>query len=347
MTPGFGFGFGFGAQGGGFGASSWVLSGAALDLDFANGRYFGVAGLPTSFLTTTRASSKTNLFPTSASGFAYSTFLSGVPSITSLGLSVEEARTNVLLNSTAPATQTTASLGTGTYTLWVNGSGSATSSAGSATITGAGAATNGTPNVFVVTVAGTVTITVSGSLNAFQCELGVFGTSLIVTAGATGTRASDIITLTSPPAFGASYSMFGKGTPQASGASVVLAQNPISISDGSNNNRFVARRSGSPFGEHLVLATGGVANVNADMTTAAWSNASGKIAFAGAAGDQKAAFNGALDTNSYASAMPVGANAVNIGTAGTGDGWWNGFVERVALWPTTRISNAVLQSITT
>jgi hypothetical protein len=175
------------------GVPSWALAGSAIDLDFANGRYFG--GTLASLLSVTRASNATDLLPSSASGYAYNTYAPNVLAISpTFGLLIFEARTNLLLNSTAPATQTTASLGTGTYTLWCNGSGSALASGGSATITGAASATNGSPNTFTVTVAGTVTVTVTGSLNAFQLEAGAFGTSFIVTAGATATRAADNVT---------------------------------------------------------------------------------------------------------------------------------------------------------
>jgi len=171
----------------------WVLPGATVDLDFANGRYFG--GTLTSLLSITRASNATDLLPSSASGYAYNTFSSNILAISpTFGLLIFEARTNLLLNSNAPATQTTASLGTGTYTLWCNGSGSVLASGGTATITGAAPATNGSPNTFTVTVAGTVTATVTGLLNAFQLESGAFGTSFIVTAGATATRAADSVT---------------------------------------------------------------------------------------------------------------------------------------------------------
>lgn len=173
------------------GPPNWVLSGAAIDLDFANGRYFGCS--PSTCLSITRASNKTNLLPSSASGFTYTTFGSNVLAITpGSGLLIEEARTNQLLNSTAPATQTTGALAATTQTLWVNGSGSAALSNGTATAC-AGTATNGTPVSFTPT-AGTCTVTVTGSLNAFQLEAGAFGTSFIVTAGAAGTRASDAIT---------------------------------------------------------------------------------------------------------------------------------------------------------
>jgi hypothetical protein len=111
-------------------------------MDFANQQYYGCS--PTGCLSISRASSGTNLLPSSASGFSYSTLGTNVLRITpTLGLLIEEPRTNQLLNSTAPATLTTGSLANGTYTLWVNGSGSATMSAGTATGCGTGTATNG------------------------------------------------------------------------------------------------------------------------------------------------------------------------------------------------------------
>ena len=76
--------------------------------------------------------------------------------------------TQYLANPTAPATQTTASLPTGTYYLDIKGSGSAVVSAGTATITGAGTATQDNYVKFVVTVAGTVIVTVTGSVLFFQ-----------------------------------------------------------------------------------------------------------------------------------------------------------------------------------
>jgi hypothetical protein len=104
-----------------------------------------------------------------------------------VGYLSEGSRVQYLGVTDTPATQTTASLGTGTYTLWVVGAGTATSSAGTATITGGGAASAGTPNVFTVTVAGTVTVTVSGALTRFQLEKGAFASTYIPNAGAAGT----------------------------------------------------------------------------------------------------------------------------------------------------------------
>jgi hypothetical protein len=168
----------------------------SIDSDYAHQRYW-VYGRgytsPYSLHSITRASQKTNLLPSSPSGFSYASFGNNVLAIDSNGISPEEARTNQLLNSTVPATQTTGALAATAQTLWVNGSGSAALSNGTATGC-AGTATQGSAVTFTPT-AGTCTVTVTGSLNFFQLEAGAFGTSGIVTAGATATRAADNVLL--------------------------------------------------------------------------------------------------------------------------------------------------------
>jgi hypothetical protein len=94
---------------------------------------------------------------------------------------LEGGATNHFGTSAVPATQTSPSLGTGTYCLWMEGAGSIAVAAGTATITGAGTASAGTPVTFTVTVAGTVTYTPTP-------------TSAAVTRGA------DALTCPNPPA---------------------------------------------------------------------------------------------------------------------------------------------------
>ena len=71
-----------------------------------------------------------------------------------------------------PANQTTASLGTGQYFLWILGGGSVSVSANSATITGAGSATEGSGVNFEVTGAGTVDVVITGECTHFQLITG-------------------------------------------------------------------------------------------------------------------------------------------------------------------------------
>ena len=130
------------------------------------------------------------------------TAVTGVPrfdhnptTVESLGLLVEEARTNLLLNSatlstqsaTVTATSTTLSFyGTGTVTL------TGVSTAGPLVGTGA---SNRVSLTFTPT-AGSLTLTVSGSVTNAQLETGAFPTSYIPTTGATVTRAADVASMT-------------------------------------------------------------------------------------------------------------------------------------------------------
>lgn len=334
------------------GAPAWVLSPngvpATVDLNFVSGLGWnnGVGGSVANFITTSRASSGANLLPTSASGYAYSTFGNNLPRITpGLGLLVEESRTNQLLNSTAPATQTTGSLGTGTYTLWVNGAGTATMSAGTGTGCGTGAATQGTPVNFTISVAGTCTVTVSGSLNAFQLELGAFGTSLIVTAGATATRAADVPTVAPTVAYGSAWTMYVSGTPYFV---PVVASTPVALdlTTGSTSNEaglLVDRTSGKI---DDLLTVGGSSKYNSTLSNTVYAPAvMFKAATALAAGTQASTVAGSTPTT-HSAASIFTPTAINIGNRVGGGQQLDGYVSRIAIWPTVALSNSALQSIT-
>jgi hypothetical protein len=307
-------------------------------MDFLNGRYFGKL---VSDLAASRASSATDLIYTDASGAAYSTYGNNVPVLSSgKGLLSFEARTNVLLNSLTPATQTTGSLGTGTYTFWVNGSGSAAVSAGTATITGAGTATNGTPVTFTVTAAGTVTVTVTGSLNAFQLENGASATSLIITTGATASRAADVITT---QYLSGIVSIFGQGRPLCP-ASYANSQTLVSVDDNSLANRIQADRvTATALGRGVYTA----ASTTGTFSTAnAWTQAASmKLICVAQASDQAVDLNG----GSVVTASQVGTptlNTIHLGCRGDGAFQFNGVIERIAAF-IARPSNSQLPTITT
>lgn len=306
------------------GIPSWVKPGASIDMDFANGRYFGCT--LTSCLSITRASQKTNLLPSSASGFTYTTFANNTLAITSgLGILIEEARTNLLLNSATPATQTTGSLGTATYTLWVNGSGSATMSAGTATGCGTGTATNGSSFSFTITIAGTCTVTVTGSLNFFQLESSNFGqgTSGIVTAGTTVTRAADIITPIGPLL---SLLKASQGTifTQTSGLSQPTANNPRVIGTVSSGNGGFMSYINYQSTLKVASFTGSTANVLLSTTNSVTPSSVVKAGFAWiSAGGRTIAANG---VTAATDAQAFGTSTANPQIGG-GDGSATEFID--------------------
>jgi hypothetical protein len=124
----------------------------------------------------------------------------------SLGLLIEESRTNLLLNSATLSTQSVTTSATA-YTLSFYGTGTVTLS-GSATA-GPLVGTNDKQRVSLTftPTAGTLTLTVSGSVRYANLEAGSFATSWISTAGASRTRAADSATVT-----GASFTAFWNAT---------------------------------------------------------------------------------------------------------------------------------------
>ena len=118
---------------------------------------------------------------------------------------VEPGRTNYLLNSDAPATQSV-SLADGDYCFWVEGSGSCALSGGPT-----GTATEGSPVTFTLSGGPTsVTFTITGTIDVFQCEQGDYPTSLIYTGAASAVRSASGIELpvSAGPALGSQYIIY-------------------------------------------------------------------------------------------------------------------------------------------
>jgi lysophospholipase L1-like esterase len=347
MRLGLGLGLGLSLSKGG-GVPSWIFAGSAIDLDFVNNRAAlnGLAaGTAASQITFVRASPATDLLPSSP-GTTYNTYASGVPRINGNGILSELGATNRLLNSTAPAMQTTASLATGSYTLWVNGTGSAVISAGSATMTGAGTSTNGTPVTINITGAGTVAVTVSGSLNAFQLESGLGGTSLIVTGGTIATRATESIKAT---VAGASLQV---GTafvsvvwpPANSGANATFVEGMASTGglsfDAASNSR-----------ANLIQWNG--ASGRGNNNSSAVDLVSGSIVNFGMSWDSTVApigYVNGLSQNMGAASTPPEldwSNTLSIGSRGAGGSLWaNTYIQRITLWYNNKKSATFLASTT-
>ena len=255
------------------------------------------------------------------------------------GFLLEPAVTNSLLNSATLATQsvtvtaaarTLSFYGTGTVVL---------SGAFSATVVGTGAFPTRTELTFTPT-AGTLTLTVTGTVQYANLELGTRPTSWIPTTGAAVTRQADVANMT-----GTNFSAWYN---QTEGVFVV-------------DCALVNPSATGAAGRVLVTSSGGTANRVTDLqyNTTSWANFNGttninapgapgnfavnKVAGAYKSGDYGICQNG-LTPVSATTALVNTPNQLAIGHLNSGNqpiGW----IRRIRYY-NTRLSNAEMQTLT-
>ena len=170
-------------------------------------------------------------------------------------------------------------------------------------------------------------------------ELGSFITSPIRTTGATVVRATDVITLNNPLSFGAATTLFGQAIGSPKNPAIVLV-----ATDGTINNRCQIHEFQN--NSHGAIVSGGTSA--SDLSSAPWlPGVRAKIAMAISDGDHALVFNGAAPvTNNPAYSAGPAFNQIAIGNSP--DHFpWDGYIERIAIWPSTRVPNAILRAITT
>ena len=266
----------------------------------------------------------------------------------SLGLLVEEARTNLLLNSATLSTQsvtvaaaanTLSFYGTGTVTL------TGVSTAGPLVGTGAN---NRVSLTFTPTV-GVLVLTVSGSVTNAQLEAGAFPTSYIPTTSATVTRAADVASIT-----GSAFSSFYNQTQgtffvDSNQASLTPASRLVSASDNTASNRVILSRGpGSSGNINTSVTNAGSAQVSALLLgTSLAAGTSNKVAAVYKAADFAGSVNGLTPVTQGTGTVPGSLTQLTIGNGeALGANPMTGTIKRLAYWG-QRLANTTLQSITT
>jgi hypothetical protein len=316
----------------------------SLDLRFADNKSLADAVTGQQLVTITRAGSGT--FTDSAG--TLQTAATDVPRFDhnpttgeSLGLLVEEARTNLLVGSAAPATQivtvtavahTLHFTGTGTITL------TGASTAGPLVGTGTGEA-NRVSLTFTPT-AGSLTLTVSGTVTNAQLEAGAFRTSYILNVSTPlgVTRSADVVSITGS-AFSSWYNAT-EGTIYHQG-STAAAGNFFSIDDSTVSNRITSYFPAAT-APAFFIATGGAtqANISSSAITAGSTFAQ---ANAYKANDFVIVTNGGTVSTDTSGSVPT-VNRMVIGANNFGTANINGTIRRLVFWPQALPSR--LQAIT-
>ena len=258
----------------------------------------------------------------------------------SLGLLVEEARTNLLLNSATLSTQsvtvtavahTLSFYGTGTITL------SGASTAGP--VTGTGVFPARTTLTFTPT-AGSLTLTVTGSVVNAQLEAGAFATSYIPTTTSAATRSADVVSITGT-AFSSWYRQ-DEGTIFARCSGGSLSNNGVSFdaNDGTTSNRHVCNWSTS----RVTTSVSNVIQSDLNLTDPSAANEVTQIAFAFKANDFGASFKGEAAVVDTSGTVPT-VDRLTIGDDANGGNILNGHIRRLTYWP-QRLPNNSLVGIT-
>lgn len=293
-----------------------------------------------SLITCSRASTKWQV----SSAGVWSSFGLNLLAQSDLGANIEEARTNLFLNSGTPATQTITVASGSTYAVSVVG-------AGSLILSGAltGTVTQGSP-VIAAASSTSLTVTTSGITGSFvnvNVELGASATSPIRTTGTSAARLAEVDTLTTPGAFGSACTLYARGTPQTP-ATYGMNSYYLSVDDGTANNRVGILRASVTGAATANDVVGGVTQTAPAAQSALSQNSSAKLAFALTAGDAAFSSNGAAVTASAPGALPVSPSIVHLGTRfdGATTSQLNGNLEEFAIWYTQRVSNAQIVAMT-
>ena len=247
----------------------------------------------------------------------------------SLGLLIEEERTNLFLFSDILISQSIASTeanccfsfyGTGTITL----SGAATGS-----LVGAGA--NERVSLVVPTTDGTITATVSGRVTNAQAEIGSFPTSYIPTSGSAVTRAPDIASIEGTN-FSSWYNQ-SEGTVFADFQTYSTStQQIIALTVGTSNstrwgvwnNQLYIAQSGGQYFSSLTPSTSPT-----------------KTTFAVASNDAIGASNGSLTAQDTTVVLPTPDNA-SIGRTAGSQQLLSGHISRLAYFPTRKTDQELI-----
>ncbi|MFV3385376.1 hypothetical protein ACNFCJ_07975, partial [Pseudomonas sp. NY15364] len=214
------------------------------------------------------------------------------------------------------------------------------SGAATGTLTGTGAG-NRVSLTFTPT-AGTLTLTVSGSVTSAMLEAGSFPTSYIPTTTAQVTRSSEVAKVTQL----APWHNVAEGTLYAE-FSYELNARPgtvASFDDGTASNRiFIAGFSSNQRLNGAVTKDGNNVSTIVLNDGVTWS---GKVAFGIQQADMAAAFNGVMGSSTnYVGALPP-VSQLSIGGGNTAAvSRVNGHIRSIRYWP-RRLSNAELQGIT-
>lgn len=258
------------------------------------------------------------------------------------GLLIEEQRTNLLLDSASLSTQTRTVTAVA-HTLSFQGTGTVTLSGASTAGPLVGTGANNRVTLTFTPTAGSLTLTVSGTVTNAQLEAGTFATSYIPTTMAAVTRAADVARVPALSSIGfnpTEGTLFAQASFMAP-APHTSVQGIVSIQNNAFTNFHLINRqtAGALFGTSVDSGVSQAYPNTGLMPT----NTVFKTAYAYKANDFGICTNGGTPVTDNAGTV---ASAVNTMLVGNASGLLNGHIRRLRYYP-RRLSNQQLQALTT
>jgi hypothetical protein len=259
------------------------------------------------------------------------------------GLLIEEGRTNIVFPSDALATQTRTVTAVA-HTLSFYGTGTVVlSGTHSATVVGTGAYPTRTTLTFTPT-AGSLTLTITGSVTQAQLEAGSFATSYIPTTTGTLARSADVCSIT-----GGDFNRFYNSTSgtllsEAVVANLIGNNRGIVQIDNSTNESILRHvySAGDGGFRSIIRAGGDTATVLSTILGAASTIQKRIIAYEGTS------FASVTNGGAVATAtrtMSTGLNAMKIGNLADGPFYLSGHIAAIRFYK-KRLPNAKIQALT-
>ena len=258
------------------------------------------------------------------------------------GLLVEEQRTNLLLNSATLSTQSVTVTATA-HTLSFYGTGTVTLSGASSAgpLVGTGVYPNRVTLTFTPT-AGTLTLTVTGTVSNAQLEAGAFATSYIPTAAASATRNADVASVATSqfPYSATEGSIVANVTP----LNVAAARRAVQIDDGTENERYTLSTNSTPNGLFTVIDGGSSQAAIATGTPAANTNI--KLAARYKVNDFALSVNGGAASTDTSGTLPIANLLMRLGSGTSSTEPLNGHIRQITYIPRA-LTNAELTARST
>ena len=257
------------------------------------------------------------------------------------GLLIEEARTNLLLNSAALSTQSV-SVTAQAYTLSFYGTGTVTLSGASTAGPLTGTATGTRVSLTFTPSAGSLTLTVSGSVLYAQLEAGQCPTTWITTTGTSASRARETCAISG---FGPLHSTAGTlyaevlmpFTPPSDG----VLRRIVQLDAGSEADRISLHLSGASV--YMDMQTASAAQVSASLGSLT-ANVAKKVAYAWSTNDCAGVIGGGNIVTDTSATVPTGLTTARLGNASASGSDLSGYIRAVRYYP-RRLTNNELTAL--